>query len=199
MSDKISAAVQHMKLNQSMSDNDVINALCEIGYPGDSFTSAAPQDPTFWPIHGLAERYIQSLKLWKQKGLLDDTDFDETWGYSHGSEVPSDTHRVCDWSSVEGLQLPTCSFGTCSGHRSSDILPFDNLFSDQTNQLSNSEFYQLLDPNNEAMPYVYEDLDAWNGCPMMGSLYQTYLFAKAHGEDTGTTTSSQLTSLFGGM
>ena len=94
-----------------------------MGWPGEMFTSAAPQDPIFWPLHGPAERFVQWLRVWKGKGLVE---FDETWSYTH-VDAASDTHVVCDWSEVEGLELPKCAKGTCPGHKSSDILPFTNL------------------------------------------------------------------------
>ena len=46
----------------------------QVGHPGELFTSAAPQDPLFWPLHGLAERFIQHARTLKADGALD---FDE--------------------------------------------------------------------------------------------------------------------------
>ena len=39
-------------------------------------------------------RFLRVLKK------LGEVPFDETWGYVHKTEVPSDTGMVCDWSSV---------------------------------------------------------------------------------------------------
>ena len=30
---------------------NILKMLCHIGHPGEMFTPAAPQDPTFWPLH----------------------------------------------------------------------------------------------------------------------------------------------------
>ena len=51
-------------------------------------------DPTFWPLHGNAERFMQLLRELDYKGNIT---FDQTWGYVHDSNVPSDDHLVCDW------------------------------------------------------------------------------------------------------
>ena len=40
--------------------DDVLELLCHVGHAGEMFTSAAPYDPLFWPLHGLAERYMQA-------------------------------------------------------------------------------------------------------------------------------------------
>ncbi|KAH8046949.1 hypothetical protein JL720_16235 [Aureococcus anophagefferens] len=39
-----------------ISDDQLLSELCHVGLPGEMFTSAAPQDPIFWPLHGNAER-----------------------------------------------------------------------------------------------------------------------------------------------
>ena len=38
----------------------VVKSLCHVGHAGEMFTSAAPYDPIFWPIHGLADRQTYS-------------------------------------------------------------------------------------------------------------------------------------------
>merc|ERR1711988_1451672 len=101
-------------LSVGLTYDDWLTELCHFGSPGEMFTSAAPQDPTFWPLHGNAERYIQYLRLLNDAGKVT---MDMTWGYQHGSQVPSDTGQVCDWSGVTGMEMPTCSFETCPGHK----------------------------------------------------------------------------------
>merc|ERR1712091_453605 len=66
-----------------------------VGYPGELFTSAAPQDPLFWPLHGLAERFLQYARVLDALGAID---LDEAWRYKHRKNVASDTGVVCDWS-----------------------------------------------------------------------------------------------------
>ena len=68
----------------------VLSALCKVGFPGEMFTSAAPQDPTFWPLHGNAERFLQLLRLLMRRGELA---IDDAWAYHH-VQAASDTHVV---------------------------------------------------------------------------------------------------------
>ena len=152
---------------EQLTDEDLLEELCHVGYPGEMFTSSAPQDPTFWPLHGNAERYVQALRYYKDAGYL--RNFDETWTYEHGP-TPSDTHTVCDWSGVEkgSMELPTCTKGeTCSGHKADDLLPFTDMeWVDgvASKLFTNAEFYEKLSPFNKNLPYVYDSVTYWDGC-----------------------------------
>ena len=154
--------------NNGVSDDDLLDLLCEVGHPGEMFTSAAPQDPTFWPLHGLAERFVQYARVLKLAGTLT---FSEDWGYAHATNLPSDTGLVCDWSGVHEASverrettMPTCVKGTCPGHKIDDTLPFTNLLKTQTGLYTNSEFYELTSPYSEDLPYAYDTLAYWPGC-----------------------------------
>ena len=48
----------------------LLEMLCRVGHAGEMFTSAAPQDPTFWPLHGLAERFVQYARVLKRDGAI---------------------------------------------------------------------------------------------------------------------------------
>ena len=151
---------EHMPA-MGMSYDTVLDELCHVGHPGEMFTSAAPQDPLFWPLHGLAERFVQLVRLYAAEGVIA---YDETWGYDHVN-VMSDTHRVCDWTNATGLELPTCAPGVCPGHREDDVLPFEYVFGAGGQQYySNAEFYAEISPSNDEMPYVYDKLQTWPGC-----------------------------------
>ena len=95
---------------------EVLRGIEDPGVAGEMFTSAASFDPTFWPLHGAAERLLDYKRLLLQRGDLQAEDFDESWGYpafdrtSGAAYVPG----ICDWSnvsSVSDLTLPTCTFG----------------------------------------------------------------------------------------
>jgi len=129
------------------------------------FTSAAPQDPTFWPLHGNAERYTQLLRILDAQGIID---YSDEWGYDHTSGVASDTHVVCDWdgtSSHSGADvMPKCVKDVCPGHTEYDLLPFMDLYVGQTSLYSNKDFYDLVSPYNEELPYAYDSIETWKGC-----------------------------------
>ncbi|KAH8066975.1 hypothetical protein JL721_7970 [Aureococcus anophagefferens] len=78
-----------------LSASDILDLVCAVGYPGELFTSAAPQDPLFWPLHGLAERFLQYARVLDALGAIG---LDEAWRYKHRKNVASDTGVVCDWS-----------------------------------------------------------------------------------------------------
>jgi hypothetical protein len=143
--------------------SDVLEELCHVGSPGDMFTSAAPQDPTFWPLHGNAERLISAQRIYKNRGLVD---FDETWGYSHQTSLPSDTGKVCDWSEATGtLDMPKCTTGICPGHKEDDLLPFTDLYKEQGDTLlTNAELYERIDPLSEDLPYAFDSIFYWEAC-----------------------------------
>ena len=137
---------------------DVLRVLCSVGVPGELFTSAAPQDPLFWPLHGNAERFLMYLRLLGDGGQLP---LDETWGYDH-ARSPSDTGVVCDWAGADaGARRPTCAEATCAGHDRDDLLPFDDL---PGAPLSNAAFYDLTHPAHPDLPFVYADLAHWPAC-----------------------------------
>merc|ERR1719326_677427 len=153
--------------------SDILALLCHVGHPGEMFTSAAPQDPLFWPVHGLAERFLQYARVLKRRGELD---FSEAWGYFHAPSLRSDTGVVCDWSGVRpgSMERPACARATCPGHRLHDVLPFDDLVLGDASanatatadrRYTNAQFYNLIDPVSGALPYVYDTLAHWPACP----------------------------------
>ena len=105
--------------------DDLLDELCHVGYAGEMFTSAAPQDPIFWASHGNAERYVQALRWYQENDFI--SGFDQTWGYAHHNSA-TDTHLVCDWSGIDSSSdittMPKCVKAICPGHKEDDTLPF---------------------------------------------------------------------------
>ena len=148
--------------SHNITAKDILDLVCAVGFPGELFTSAAPQDPLFWPLHGLAERFLQYARVLDANGALD---LDEAWSYKHRKNVASDTGLVCDWSAdrPDG-DRPPCEAATCPGHREDDLLPFADLFPDQAGLLTNRQFYDLSSPIDGRLDYIYDNLDVWPGC-----------------------------------
>ena len=102
-------------------------AIEDPGVVGEMLTSAAPFDPSFWPIHGQLERILGLKRVRKSQNALK---FDETWGF--GGASGKFLSGVCDWSRIESvsdLTLPECDFTgakTCLGHGEHDTLEFTN-------------------------------------------------------------------------
>lgn len=144
----------------------VVKSLCHVGHAGEMFTSAAPYDPIFWPIHGLADRYLQLKRFMAHENT---TTLDMTWDYAHDGMSPSDTHHVCDWSNVKegSMEMPSCSPGDCAGHRKDDLLPMSN-FLDKGDTYTNAEFMKFVSPLNDDIPYVYDSFEDWPACADQG-------------------------------
>ena len=159
----------NLPLVEGFSAEELLTELCHVGYPGEMFTSAAPQDPLFWPLHGNAERFVQLIRILQEYGQVE---LDETWGYEHSKNLASDTGIVCDWSQVTGMEMPTCKMETCPGHKENDILPFANLAEALPKYVSNIELYEAIHPYSSAMDYVYDSLDYWKGCTSHSLAYQ---------------------------
>jgi hypothetical protein len=129
------------------------------GIVGDMLTSAAPYDPSFWPIHGQLER-IMGLK--RAKVSMGDIKFDETWGF--GGANSKYLEGVCDWSrveSVDDLTLPACDFSgdtLCFGHGENDELEFSD-FLGLKESYTNKQFYDFVHPWSDSLPYTYDTFD----------------------------------------
>ena len=145
---------------------ELLQQLCSPGSVGEMYSSAAPYDPLFWVIHTTSERLLSFKRIRAMGGY---TTFNETFGYSHGSDSDSDTGVVCDWDGVQEDELPSCVKETCPGHNPDDVLPwdFDVVDSSLKEGFTNVEFYDFLNPLNEKLPYVYDNF-RWNHCAAQG-------------------------------
>lgn len=137
----------------------LLDLLCHVGHPGEMFTSAAPYDPIFWSLHGLAERFLTYKRMQADSFLAL---FSTDWGYQH-DRTASDTEHRCDWDGVTGMEMPNCYSGTCPGHKADDLLPMGN-FLDQNETYSNQDFFDFTSPQNSDLPYIYDNFDSWPAC-----------------------------------
>lgn len=149
------------------SDEELLAFLRDIedpGIAGEMFTSGASYDPSFWPLHGSAERLVAYKRALISNGNPDVGEFDETWGYPvyEKTEKAVALEGVCDWSSVQGVEdltLPVCdTSATCSGHNEDDIMEFRN-FQNKGESYTNAEMYAFIHPWNDDLPYVYDTLE----------------------------------------
>ena len=139
---------------------DLLEKLCDPGEVGEMYSSSAPYDPLFWVLHTTSERLLQyrRLRAIASEAYPKKLGFDETWGYTH-SGADSDLGMVCDWTDVKSdTDMPSCVKGTCDGHHSKDVLPFDlsAVSAALSKSTTNIEFYDFLSPTNPDLPYVYD-------------------------------------------
>jgi hypothetical protein len=91
-------------------DELLYETLSQLGKVGEMYSSASPWDPTFWIIHGTAERLLHWRRLVAAGQSPVVLSFNLTWGYVHSTVAASDTQLICDWTSVDQghAALPTC-------------------------------------------------------------------------------------------
>ncbi|KAK7249877.1 regulator of chromosome condensation [Aureococcus anophagefferens] len=63
--------LEKLRREANFTEDDALRLLCAVGTPGELFTSAAPQDPLFWPLHGNAERFLSYARALAAAGELD--------------------------------------------------------------------------------------------------------------------------------
>ena len=133
-----------------------LHALADPAQVGEMFSSAAPYDPIFWPVHGQIERVLSLKRVRLAQGYLSSKTFAESWGFA--AKDKRYLAGRCDWSgvsSVDDLTLPSCTFHvsntSCYGHGQNDILDFSN-FLGRGETYSNNEFYEFMHPWNEELP-----------------------------------------------
>ena len=117
--------------------------MCQGGFAvvGDQLSASSPFDPSFWVVHPSIER----LWMWKKlqtSATLFRSFADEAWP-TKGAAM------------VEG----------CTGHAAHDDVPFVERRSDGSERrfYTNQELYQLFDPMNPELPYLYDNFD-WGHC-----------------------------------
>lgn len=112
----------------------LLEVLCHPGRISQFATPlAAPNDPLFWPIHTTFDR------VWAFVRLDPDKDFSGTWE----DDDP----------------------GACAMHGYHDILPFQGMIGNLSDDrmYSNQQLYDLFDPKNSELPYIYDSFH-WDHC-----------------------------------
>merc|ERR1719181_436047 len=83
------------------------------------------------------------------------------------------------------MEMPTCTHGTCPGHKADDLLPFEGLMTNQDGLFSNEGFYKLTSPDNDEVPYVYDSLSYWAGCTDASMMVTYQLIESQKGGQSG--------------
>ncbi|CAM9190527.1 unnamed protein product, partial [Discosporangium mesarthrocarpum] len=147
---------------------DVVRLICQSPVSdGDELQSTSSLDPSFWPIHPTMER----LFLYK---FLTGTMTDLTWPDHDTTYTDEDGENF-----IISISLGSTGEEPCKGHAGSDIFPFelDGIMGDgvpvhlwgksEVNTFSNREILGALDPNVDALPYIY-DTFTWPHCEGQG-------------------------------
>merc|ERR1719230_682914 len=119
---------------------ELLELMCsENPAQGDHATAGSGNDPSFWPVHGTVERWLQLMRL-------EDRFTSEDW------DTPVFNSNI----------HPTVE--TCEGHLPNNTLVFGLV--DGFN-FTNLEYYNYLTPNQPYLPYVYDHF-RWEHCGAVG-------------------------------
>ena len=160
------------------------------------FTSAAPYDPIFWPIHPTSERLFHFRRTLSYLGVRG---LSEVWAYEHTSVAATDTGTYCNWTGVDprSTDMPSCSRTggatpleeVCPSHRAAaplggyscvGVCGFEDLKEQRQSEhdgggrtqeggefFTNEEFYDYVSPFNGDLPYMYDSF-LWPHCDADG-------------------------------
>lgn len=172
------------------SEHDMVSFLRAVedpGTAGEMFSSAASYDPTFWPLHGAADRLVAYKRALLSTGELDSNKFDSTWAFTTYNKYSGAIYLegTCDWSGVksqEDLTLPVCDTdGVCYGHAEDDVLEFTNFVgNDET--YTNSEMFEFIHPFSDDLPYTYDTL-SYSYCTDQGYDFMDFSSSKKQKSD----------------
>ena len=116
-----------------------------MGNYGDMATGAAANDPLFWVMHQIFDKAAHALRLspvYNKGGF--------SWVQE---ETKSDDSFGLGWTSTTPFKYE--DFEPLLGHHD---------LKDSEGFLTNKMLWALLDPNSEALPYVYDQMTHWGGC-----------------------------------
>lgn len=130
------------------------------GYPVTLSSDGAPNDPLFWLLPGMFERYMHQIRYLNANGQYD---FDMSWGFETTPANP-----VYDWTSVHSAYtLPNIIRTPPTGSHEDDLIPFkadDILLGVGASAVTNREFFNMTAPFSPHLRYVYDQLLHWSQC-----------------------------------
>jgi hypothetical protein len=138
---------------------DMVTMFCSAGVKeGEMLESASPSDPMFWMIHPILDRMLVAKRLAATANL------------KFGSFGRYEAFTDESWLDYSAYTSDTY---TCEGHSMYDAvledlpLPAHLISAGDTNgdgELSNVEFYEVMDPTSgDAATYIYDNFD-WSHC-----------------------------------
>ncbi|KAJ8599507.1 hypothetical protein CTAYLR_009444 [Chrysophaeum taylorii] len=149
------------------------------GHQGTLLSDASPQDPVFWVIHQMQERFFHALRWYANTSTLI---FDQHYG-DDGS-----LQHDFDWTNVDGppflANVSKWGHYWCPGTFGNDIVPFWGLLRNAEAQQTNIEFYNMTGPFSTHTHYVYDRLTNFTQC---GDIVKAY---GAFASSTSSTSSS---------
>lgn len=141
------------------------------GYPATLSSDAAPNDPIYWLLAGLLERYVHQVRYLNASGAYD---FDDSWTASSRRHPAA---LVYDWHNVKSpLDLPKAYRSPPPGSRDHDLLPFDVddvLMDLDKPAVTNAEYFNLSAPFSPHLRYVYDRLLNWTTCGFAFGFYSS--------------------------
>lgn len=133
----------------------LMRQVANVGHIGTATSDSSPNDPIFWVIHGMQDRYMQMVRFLNDTGELA---WDQSWGMFES--------EAYDWSNVTSIDdVPTRNTTSCSGHYADDLIIYPYLLVDQpTEYVSNVEYWNMTKAFSPHLQYVYDQLLNWTQC-----------------------------------
>ena len=137
---------------------DFLEVICTTPFsPGEQMGANSPVDPSFWPIHPTLDRLLTYKRLVEPF-------LDANWT---NPRAPDQRTQYC--ISDNGNTVTRCK-----GHHAYDLVPWqvhrlgpDGTFDADPSFVTNGELFDLSDPRDYRLPYVYDDF-AWPHCVQAG-------------------------------
>jgi len=138
---------------------EFLELICTTPFaPGEQMGANSPVDPSFWPMHPTLDRLLQYKRLAKPFGS-------PAWENPRESEGQRTQYCISDNGNT---------ITDCKGHHPYDVAPWkihklgaDGNFEANASFVTNGELYDLSDPRDYRLPYVYDAFE-WPHCDAAG-------------------------------